>query len=271
VSAVTHCAREVKSPLPYVAFLPQSETERAFLEASQGIKAGMRAIQRPVCAVPIAKAQSQWFADRRHGVALLCDALASRSAVGKYRDLIRLFEHGFRLSSSKIGKGLTAFLDFRGRGYSRPEVDAWMRPRNPLSHGDKQDSWPHEADVRLMLPRMEEAAVDVLFNKAVWRSSSSTRRAVWHPPLWTESQDMTKLVGIRGREWRIRSQPLDGFGRYPMDLGTSFAAIAPGWWTRQSGDSATAEARGDDAALSFQTSSGTLRVIEDDAMESGKG
>jgi len=269
ISTVNHGARVIRSPLPYVAFVPQSDNEREFLEGSKGILAGMRTIRTPSCRVPLSEARPEWFKDRLLGVSLLSDAIASRVPVGKYRDLVRLFEHAFRLSSTKISKRLAGFLDFRNRGYSRSEVEAWMRPRNPLSHGDEQDEFPHEADVRLLLPRMEEAAIDVLFNKAVWRDSSTARRTAWHPPLWTESRDMSRLVGIRGREWQIVSQLLDSFGRYLMDRKTEFATISPDWWTTRAPDESEGweQIPEREAAISFLTDRGTLRVIEAEDVE----
>jgi hypothetical protein len=165
-------------------------------------------------------------------VGLLSDALGNEAAVGRFRDLVRVFENGFGLGASQMGKKLAQFLDGAGQGFTRAEIEEWLSLRDLVSHGDRQVSFPHESWVRKLLPRMEEAALDVLLNKATWGNSSRMRRDVWRPPARSLTNEGKKLEGAAGGDWGLRVMMFDAFGVYPLAVSASVECLPDEWWTK---------------------------------------
>ncbi|MDP2777848.1 MAG: hypothetical protein Q8O48_09400, partial [Anaerolineales bacterium] len=83
--------------------------------------------------------------------------------------------------------------------------------------------------VRPFIHRMEQAAYDILMNKAVWRSPSQERRNGWHQITATTSPTNDLLI-TRGEDATFSFQTLDGFGSYPLDLQGILEEPPTEWW-----------------------------------------
>lgn len=232
ISVLEGCSRYIASPTPCVA-LECTESELAFLNASTGIKPE-DVIFESGARMPIPRSDeiSNALADRMHGVALLAEAYSGGGEASKYRDFVRFFELAFGMGSSQLGKKLTQFLSGSPMGYTRQEIDDWLSLRDPLSHADfrKSKFIADASDVRKFIMRMEQACVDVLFNKAEWTNPSRTRRHVWAPTA-ISTTPTGNLVIKKGTALSLRFRVFDEFGVYPRDLGASIGSFGSTTYT----------------------------------------
>jgi hypothetical protein len=181
--AVAHqCKRTLRSPQPALVLLPAEETERrafaAFAGLAQPAAAGGAEARVFSAFDPDRLAM---FTDRMEGLAMLADSLSEDTALGRVRELLRLFERAFRRGPADCIDPLTTLLSQAPRHdatqYSKEEVKAWflvLRPR--VVHGDRPANTARSPDVAQYLARVEYAAYDVLLNKATWGHPSATRR-----------------------------------------------------------------------------------------------
>lgn len=227
VSVLEGCGRSILSPSPCLALEYESTVERQFLEASAGIKTEVLSSEAGV-RLPIPRDDQsllQTLSDRQNGVALLAEAYSGGGESSKYSNFIRFFELAFKMSPSKLGRKLTQFLA-PSMGYTRQEVEEWLSLRNPHSHADFRESQfiAVASDVRTFLLRMEQACLDVLFNKAEWMRFSRTRRDVWFPDAISTSA-AGNLVVKRGTALKLVFHTYDEFGVYPRDLGAALGSF----------------------------------------------
>jgi hypothetical protein len=167
------------------------------------------------------------------GIALLAEGLDHGNALGRYKEFIRLLEQAF---ASKAGPGLTQFLvpfltdSECPHGFAKREIHTWVDARPKAAHADHRPTFLLEGDVRPWINRMEEAAYDVLLNKAEWRAPSSDRRDVWRPV--TGSMDGSSGIFVSlGAAASLSMQVLDGFRSYPLLLaGPLESALRAGVW-----------------------------------------
>jgi hypothetical protein len=99
-------------------------------------------------------------------------------------------------------------------------VQDWIAPRHGAIHGDQheREDLVMERDIRRFLPRMEQAAYDVLFNKAVWHDPSQTRRSTLRHYAATTNTDTTDIRIAQGHGFSMHTQILDAFDAYPLNL-----------------------------------------------------
>ena len=183
VSLGTGSRRALSSPNPYVAFEAQSDDERTWLAESAGLHGGLRGTvnQSMKQLLPLEHRTIQMLSDRQDGLALLSEALSGPRSTGCFMNFMRLFERAFRRSGPRgLAAPLVAFLDKRF-GYSAEEVRHWLRLRGSAAHADQRREFVLDADVLPYLPRLEQAAWDVLMNKLVWRDPDPGRRRAWTP------------------------------------------------------------------------------------------
>jgi hypothetical protein len=160
---------------------------------------------------------------------LLAEALAHDHPTGMFHELLRVFERAFRLTSSKLVAPLGEFLDGADMGYSRAEVERWLTVlRHPATHADRRAEFVLESDIRPVIPRMMQAAYDVLFNKVIWRTPSIKRRALWHPSTGTTG-DSFGIYLTRGEPLHMEVELLDEVGSYPMSLDAGLPNIPEIW------------------------------------------
>jgi hypothetical protein len=65
---------------------------------------------------------------------------------------------------------------------------------------------------------MEQAAYDVLFNKADWRTRTAKRRDIWKPVAGTTGPDSPDYFITRGLGAKLGATILDPFRAYPLCL-----------------------------------------------------
>lgn len=126
-----------------------------------------------------------------------------------------------------IEKKLPQTLDSR-MGYTAAEIRNWISYRHPLTHLDQsQRDVPHgEAALRPFMRRMEQAALDVLFNKAEWGTWSSSRRHVRPSSTYLRGQSGQWTVGGFAST-TLGFMFLDEFGVYPRG---KFLLTVPKEW-----------------------------------------
>jgi hypothetical protein len=227
ISVLEGCSRSILSPIPCIALQHENEQERKFLQESAGIRREVQSSEIGLrFSIPRSDAQLMAsLSDRMMGVALLAEAYSGGGESAKYRDFVRFFELAFALSSSKIEKKLAKFL-LPAMNYTRQEVRSWMEMRNPYSHADpaKGSFLASATDIRRFLLRMEQACLDVLFNKSKWMSADPDRRSVWIPSAISTSAS-GNVIAAQGSKVPAIFRAFDEFGVYPRDLGavvTSF-------------------------------------------------
>lgn len=183
VLAVAHqCRRTLRSPRPCVALEPSTDSERevvggAHLRVSE-VGVGTARVMPAVVPGELTTV----LADRLDGLALLADALAEDTAIGRVRELFRFFERAFRSGPHECVRPLTAFLQSNPRqdalGFSEDELKHWFESLRPEAvHGDRRRTYARSPDAEPFFGRMEVAAYDVLFNKTEWRRPSTHRRS----------------------------------------------------------------------------------------------
>ena len=233
ISVFARCKRTISSPHPPVALIPEDKETRERLDSTEGIRyrpQGLRGLHYEIN--PDEKLISGLM-DRREGLALLAEAFSHSNASGKYREYIRYFELAFALASSQLEKKLSQFLKSGNLGYDRPEIKDWLSLRDPATHGDKKKSsnFVLEADIRPFIDRIEQAALDVLFNKEEWHNSSKERRNLWKPTSATTSVSGDMYI-VQGTALKMTNQVLDGFGVYPWDFSATIEKLPDDWWCR---------------------------------------
>lgn len=224
-------SRSISSPIPCVALKPETDDAREWLAKAKGIKHQDRLVDIPYgsSTIPFEGQLLNALTDRFDGVSLLAEAFAQDHAVGRLRELFRVFERAFALPPGQLVTPLSVFLDPR-YGYTTAEVNRWFVLRGPATHADRRPDFVLESDVRPILRRMEQAALDTLLNKKTWRTRSVDRRSLWEPTGWTKSARGNQVFKL-GSTGRIGVQMLDQFGTFPTDLRRVVAGrLPPDWW-----------------------------------------
>ena len=167
--------------------------------------------------------------DRSDGAALLAEALAHDHPTGKFHELIRLFERAFARPAKLLVEPLQTFLN-PSYGYTEEELARWFEQlRDPATHADARADVVFEKDVRPVIARMEQAAFDVLLNKAQWRDPASDRKDIWNPA--TGTNDAANSIFLtKGKDAQLSFQLTDQFGAYPLDLAAGLAPLPEGWF-----------------------------------------
>ncbi len=228
ISVLEGCSRTVLSPTPCLGLEYESDEEQCYLGSSTGIKAKGGQFEfglRP----PISRTDASLISalsDRTNGVALLAESYSGGGASSRFRDFVRLFELAFRLPSSQLSKKLANFLP-AAMGYTRQEVHSWLTLRDPHSHADfrKSSFIAVASDVAGFLRRMEQACLDVLFNKAEWMSPTNTRRNIWFPDAFSTSSTGESICR-QGTKGKAIIRILDEYGAFPCDLEAALSSFA---------------------------------------------
>jgi hypothetical protein len=237
IAVAENCAHSISSPIPCAALKPENDQEQEFLEGTDGIAVDpqKRGIPSGVYRVS-GDLMVQAVGDRLDGVALLAEALSQKHATGRFHEFIRLFERAFRLSSIKLIEALSQYLAGAELGYTKEEVRKWVKDlRDPATHADGkyQAHFVLQSDVRPVIRRMEQAAYDVLLNKADWHNPSPKRKAIWSPSAGTCSAGGDVFI-VQGKGIELHFKILDEFSAYPSNLGANITKMPNGWWSEWS-------------------------------------
>lgn len=157
--------------------------------------------------------------DRLSGVSLMALALSNSNGLGKYLGLCRLFEDAFALGIGQLSKRLAKMLADGpiDLSYSKSEVDEWVLHRDGAAHGDLAKAKEHvlELDVLKYIPRMQQAAFDVLLNKENWHSSDATRRNLCRPRVLFKT-DPLHIFATVNRPIDYQYKLVDPFCEWPI-------------------------------------------------------
>jgi len=225
--------RRVGSAFPSVAFSELSGSERTLLDSSRGFLPMTAAVASAVPTVDLANAQLMAsLKDRAAGVYLLAEVHSSDSSLARYRELLRFFEHAFRLDSVSLQARLSIFLSGAGYGYTANEIADWMTLRGGVVHGDfkRAKRLVTESEVRLVLGRMEQAAYDVLFNKQLWHDNSSARRLMYKPDCALGEGGATNLRLRAGAPAQFIITALDDWSVFPKNFQAVWTQLPDSWW-----------------------------------------
>lgn len=230
------CARSLLSPTPCLALQFENEQEKDFLNSSRGIASVYNNHNGTRHSIPLEPVLVSALTDRLDGVALLAETYSANES-GRYRELVRYFELAFALPFTNVEKKLYEFLKPSPFGYTREEIRDWISQRHPSSHADLRETSTIAltSDVRDYLMRMEQAALDVLFNKSVWREKSTNRRDVWKPTAWTTARQ-DGLTTIKGSKLSMFFRLYDEFDVYPKKLQATLNRIEDNWYCEYNRD-----------------------------------
>jgi len=228
----TRCARSVVTGTPPLALVPEDAADLALLAKARAIRADApRPLSAFITAVTLTDLAPA-LTGRWDGAALLAEAYSHDQLSGRYREFVRLFEAAFRGAFTEMDKKLAQTL-MPGMGYTRAEVRGWQALRDAFSHADgkKTDEIALESDARPVVQRMEQAALDILMNKAEWGQWSSARRNIWRPEAITV--DATgKGVVLQGSAPTLEWLLLDEFGVFPRVVELQHTKLPSDWWHR---------------------------------------
>lgn len=182
ISLASGCRRSITSPSLPVAFRADSDEETGLLQTLSAINGGDKGVASGRLSVFVEEDQLASLADREEGVALLAEALAQSHPAGRFRELLRVYEHAFAESADRLVPALSEFLALRPRlSYSKTEVKRWViRLRGPATHADRHVP-VLESDLRGVVDRMLLAAYEVVLNKETWHTRDTARCDRWMP------------------------------------------------------------------------------------------
>ncbi len=233
ISLLGKCSRTICSPVSCVALIPESESEIDFLAKSDGIRIHPYTHQTHHYQLGSSLKTLFSFSDRMDGVALLSETYSSGDQAACYKNFMRLYELAFASSFPDLAKKLVRFLP-PFYGYGTREISHWMEMRSVVSYADqrKNNCVSLDADFRRNLLRMEQAAIDVLFNKLRWNDQSPNRRNNWTPPAVTYSPRGDFVVEGDTSTTKVAVRHYDDFGVFPKDDGVVYEPEGREWFTR---------------------------------------
>lgn len=231
---------ELSSPQPFIGLASDNMDDLAQLEGHRVAlePITMRIRQEAEASMNILETvDMSELADRNSGIVLLAEALNCQSPLGRYSQLVRLFERAFGLGPGDLTEPLARFLTGGNHHFDAEEVRKWMNARSLAIHADRRDEAYLDSDVRPFESRMLEAGYDVLLNKAEWHTKSSERRKTWMPPSGSRGAGNERMYIQQGQLVKLKSDVFDGFMAYPLILDrASFADVLPraAWLTANS-------------------------------------
>lgn len=233
ISLLGKCSRTICSPSLCVALVPESETEIEFLEKSNGIRIRPYSHQTYHYQLGSSLKTLFSFSDRMDGVALLSETYSNGDQSARYQNFMRLYELAFASSFPELAKKLIRFLP-PFYGYETREINHWMDLRAAVSYVDQRKNNRISLDTgfRRNLLRMEQAAIDILFNKLRWNDPSPNRRNNWTPPAVTYSPRSDFVVEGDTSTMKVAIQHYDDFGVFPKDDGVIYEPDEAGWYVR---------------------------------------
>jgi hypothetical protein len=228
VAVARRVKRQIFSALPEAALRDLNEQDRDWLKSVSGfaitgthrisVDSSMQLADLPIAALT----------DRPDGVTLLAEALSSDHETGQFRELCRVLERAFACGPHDLIDPVTSFLQhFTALDYQRDEVEHWLDDlRHVATHADRRERFAVAADVAPALGRLQQAAYDVLLNKANWRSHDSKRRDVWMPVNGVLRDN--GAVQLDTHTGYVAAEVLDAFGVYPS--GRDYRVTVPDDW-----------------------------------------
>jgi hypothetical protein len=129
----------------------------------------------------------------------------------------------------------------RTRFWALAVFSAHIRIDRATIHADQRNDFSVEADLRPVIDRMEQAALDELFNKENWRDHTTDRRSLWTPRAGTDGPEGMVFVTQGDSPPPLEGQLLDEFGVFPMNLDAVIEDPPEEWWPREHPNSSKTE------------------------------
>jgi hypothetical protein len=230
LAATQGATRHLSSPWPPVMLRASGSAGEAWLGERTGIKYGRLKRRAKLVEPPkLTEGAMNQLADRADGISLLVEASGTDHASGRFHEYIRVFERGFAKASKLLAAPMADFLDPRF-GFTQEELEVWFEQlRDPLTHADQHQEFLLERDINPVIDRVEQAALDVVFNKFNWRKPDSERRTLWAPQSGLVGTD-GKMFLTKGAKPPMQGDLLDEYGSYPMSPKGVIGPIPTGWW-----------------------------------------
>lgn len=144
------------------------------------------------------------LSDRLDGVRIFAEALSAKTFADKYRELFRLFEIAFNKENRGLVIPMTNFLEHnKFLNYTQNEIESWIKIRHKIIHANHKEGFLINRNLYSIMARVEQAGIDILFNKHLWNQNSILRRnlykftigvnkknQVFSPPNFTFSQSI---------------------------------------------------------------------------------
>ena len=233
ISVSEQCKRQISSTHPYIAFKPESDEERKWLEDTNGIHYDLGTLPGFGFSMQEEFLNNNFLNDRLDGVTIMSEAISCTHLTGKLHELMRLFERAFTLSSSSLIGPLSKFLSTSKIKIDHSDVKNWILDlRHPATHADKKKTFVLESDVRPHIYLIEQAAFDVLFNKMHWRDTSIERRDAYIPKAGV-GNDGVGFVVKDTAGLTIKGQMMDQFSAYPFNLDGGLTTIPDDLWFKK--------------------------------------
>ena len=170
--------RQINSSRPSVFLEAENQSDKFDLLNSTRIKS-----RKPKLATcrPIHKFKVQdsfkYLQDRRDGAEIYAEAISAKNNSDKLKEYFRVFEKAFKRHNAGLITPMSGFLSNDSPlGYTKAEISEWMKIRNKLIHSNNKDGYLVSHDLFLKISRIEQAVIDVLFNKKLWGNTNIDRR-----------------------------------------------------------------------------------------------
>ena len=229
ISISEFVGNSIRSPIPCVVFIPETQDELDFLNNTNGMKF------KPIPYVDFKFSLQdivieQDLEDRIEGCEFISIALSQSSSLGQLHEYVRFFERAFALASNNLVDSLYSFLKGSDVTYTRNEIYYWIiRLRDGSTHADQRNKFIFEPDMTKHIVRIRQAVYDVLFNKTIWNDSSITRRQVFSTPLGL-LEDNTPFGVVGHPKFIGHVQLMDPYDVFPLDLTVKFNSFPENWW-----------------------------------------
>ena len=230
LAATQGATRHLSSPWPPVMLRASGPEGQAWLAGRAGLKYGrLKSWARLEEPPKLSESEMNQLADRADGLSLLVEASQTNHASGRFHEFIRVFERGFGRASKLLAIPMAEFLDPRF-GFTSAELKVWFEElRDPLTHADQRPTFLLERDINPVIDRVEQAALDMVFNKVNWREPDSERRALWTPRSGFVGPS-GKMFLTAGTRPPLQGRLLDEYGSFPMNSEAMINPIPEGWW-----------------------------------------
>jgi hypothetical protein len=155
----------------------------------------------------------QVLRERPEAARLLAGAVNASRPTAKLVSNMRIFEAAFKKSGEELKGTSFLFLDKANLEYSKTEIDHWIHCRHRVAHADNKSRVMFDSDVYSLIPRVSQAALDIVFNKKIWRNKSTDRLEPTSLGTTFSGQEMRLTVGVYTAFNIITT---DLFGRFPV-------------------------------------------------------
>lgn len=233
ISLSKHIGRTINSANPSIFLVHENENDYGVLSNAEKIE-----FDNPKLAYsnPIHKFDINFcfenLTDRFDGIRIFAEVYTAKTFSDKFREFFRLFEKAFNRSNRKLIIPMTKFLCQNSKlNYSQNEIENWVKIRNKTIHANHKEGFLINRDLYEIMSRIEQAAIDILFNKQYWNDSSITRESKYNfeKGILNENNQVFSLPNIT---YDISIMAFDETHTFPMSYSGGFKPenIPNEWW-----------------------------------------